>query len=82
MEHEQKLYAAKTVLWPGATPFCPPVCGPNPLWGFGGSRPATVRFLPRLWQTRTCQNFLATSARTRCSSCHETSKERTCDAAT
>src|SRR5450432_2888076 len=34
MEHGQKLYAAKTVSWPGATPFFPPVCGPNP---FGAS---------------------------------------------
>jgi hypothetical protein len=42
MEDGQKLYAAKTVSWPGATPFCPPVCGPNPLRGFGGSRPATM----------------------------------------
>jgi hypothetical protein len=25
----------KTVSWPGATPCCPPVCGPNPLRGFG-----------------------------------------------
>src|SRR6185312_12094930 len=40
MELGQKLYAAKTVSWPGATPFPPPVCGPNPLRGFGGhSRP-------------------------------------------
>lgn len=40
MEQGQKLYAAKTVPCPGATPFPPPVCGPNPLRGFGGhSRP-------------------------------------------
>jgi hypothetical protein len=31
MEHGPKLYAAKTVSWPGATPFCPAVRGPNPL---------------------------------------------------
>ena len=44
MEHGQKLYAAKTVSWPGATPFCPPVCGPNPLRGFGGhARPRYTR---------------------------------------
>ena len=35
MEHGQKLYAAKTVPWPGATPFPPPVCGPNPLRASG-----------------------------------------------
>ena len=40
MEQGQKLYAAKTVPWLGATPFPPHVCGPNPLRGFGGhSRP-------------------------------------------
>jgi len=45
MEHQQKLYAAKTVPWPGATPFSPPVCGPNPLRGFGGhARPRNTRF--------------------------------------
>jgi len=45
MEHHQKLYAAKNLLWPGATPFCPPVCGPNPLRGFGGlARPRCTRF--------------------------------------
>ena len=44
MEHGPKLYAAKTVSWPGATPFCPPVCGPNPLRGFGGhARPRYTR---------------------------------------
>ena len=44
MEHRQKLYAAKTVSWPGATPFFPPVCGPNPLRGFGGhARPRCTR---------------------------------------
>src|SRR6266496_3126090 len=45
MEHGQKLYAAKTVPWPGATPFSPPVCGPNPLRGFGGhARPSSPRW--------------------------------------
>jgi hypothetical protein len=44
MEHGQKLCAAKTASWPGATPFSPPVCGPNPLRGFGGhSRPGCTR---------------------------------------
>jgi hypothetical protein len=43
MEQEDKLYAAKTVSWPGATPFGPPVCGPNPLRGFGGhARPLST----------------------------------------
>ncbi len=45
MEHDYKLYAAKTVSWPGATPFPPPVCGPNPLSGLRGSRPATMHAL-------------------------------------
>jgi len=49
MKHGQKLYAAKTVSWPGATPFCPPVCGPNPLWGFGGHA--------RPWSTRSTSSF-------------------------
>ncbi len=35
MEHGLKLYAAKTVSWPGATPFCPPLSGPNPLRASG-----------------------------------------------
>src|SRR5436190_16569630 len=44
MEQVQKLYAAKTVSWPGATPFCPPLSGPNPLRGFGGhTRPRCAR---------------------------------------
>ena len=44
MEHGPKLYAAKTVSWPGATPFCPPACGPNPLRGFWGhARPRYSR---------------------------------------
>jgi hypothetical protein len=44
MEHGPKLYAAKTVSWPGATPFCPADCGPNPLLGFGGhARPRDMR---------------------------------------
>jgi hypothetical protein len=30
MEHGPKLYAAKTVSWPGATPFFAHVCAPNP----------------------------------------------------
>ena len=37
MEHGQKLYMAESLPWPGATPFSPPVCGPNPLRGFGGT---------------------------------------------
>ena len=45
MEHEQKLYAAKTVPWPGATPFFPPVCGPKSPAGLRGSRPATMHAL-------------------------------------
>src|SRR2546430_5531490 len=48
MEHGQKLYAAKTVSWPGATPFCPAVRGPNPLRGLRGSRPATTHALRSL----------------------------------
>ena len=44
MEHHQKLYAAKTTSWPGATPFFPPLSGPNPLRGFGGhARPRCAR---------------------------------------
>jgi Isoprenylcysteine carboxyl methyltransferase (ICMT) family len=44
MEHGQKLYAAKTVSWPGATPFCPAASGPNPLRGFWGrARPRYSR---------------------------------------
>ena len=35
MEHGPNLYAAKIVSWPGATPFCPAVCGQIP---FGASR--------------------------------------------
>ena len=27
--------AAKTTPWPGATPFCPPSCGPKPLRALG-----------------------------------------------
>ena len=66
MEPGQKLYAAKTVSWPGATPFCPADCGPNPLLGFGGrARPRCTRFarvfgiLPRTRiqdRTRNLQN--------------------------
>ena len=40
MEHGQKLYAAKTVSWPGATPFSAHVCAPNPS-GLRRSLPAT-----------------------------------------
>jgi hypothetical protein len=54
MRHEQKLYAAKTVLWPGATPFCPPIQGPKRHRG-SGSLPATMSF-PRLeFSTQVCQ---------------------------
>jgi len=38
----------KTVSWPGATPFCPPVCGPNPLRGFGVTPGHGARWLRRL----------------------------------
>jgi len=58
--------AGKNILWPGATPFCPAVCGPNPLLGFGGhARPRCTRFarafgvLPRTKirdRTRNLQN--------------------------
>src|SRR5579863_1711556 len=50
MEPRRKLYAAKTVPWPGATPFFPPVCGPNPLRGFGGHA--------RPWRFRSASSFV------------------------
>src|SRR6266567_8192464 len=41
MEHEQKLYAAKTVPWPGATPYFGASMRQNP-FGLRGSLPATA----------------------------------------
>ncbi len=44
MEHGQKLYAAKTVSWPGATPFFSRFSGPKRPTGFWGrSRPRCTR---------------------------------------
>jgi hypothetical protein len=81
MEPGQKLYAAKTVSWPGATPFCPPLSGPNPLRGFGGhARPRcgrSARALGLLPRTR-IQDHARNSSETVCRALASIGKQLPC----